>query len=103
MHGGNGILAWGASKGFWALPGWFPFPSKGEWVPWCFAAGILALADGLLADLYHRFRDELALASKGDHLLGIRLLGLSVPRAVARGFLPGGASSPADGDTDGEE
>ena len=53
---------------------------------------ILALADGLLADLYHRFRDELARASTEDHLLGIRLLGLSVPRAIVWGFLPGGAA-----------
>jgi peptide/nickel transport system permease protein len=90
--GGNAFLAWGAREGFWSLPAWFPFPSQSTWFPWLAAAAILALGDGLLVDLYQRFQDELRRASTGDFLLGVRLLGMSVPRAVARGFLPGAAS-----------
>lgn len=92
VAGGNRILSWGAHEGLWAVPSWFPFPSQIHWIPWAVAAWILALGDGLLADLYHRFRSELAHASEGEYLVGVRLLRLSVPMAIVRGFLPGATS-----------
>lgn len=89
---GNGLVVWGARAGWWAIPAWFPFPSRPSWVPWAAAVGVLALGDGLLLDLYRRFRAELGSASRSDFLVGIRLLSLSVPAAVARTVLPGIAS-----------
>lgn len=92
VAGGNALVVRGAREGWWALPSWFPFPSSDAWVPWAAAVGILAVGDGLLADLYRRFRGELEHASRGEHLVGVRMLGLSVPLAVARGVLPGASS-----------
>ena len=89
---GNGLVVWGARAGWWGLPPWFPLPSRPDFVPWAGAVGLLALGDGLLLDLYQRFRAELGHASRNDHLVGIRLLALSVPAAVARSALPGIAS-----------
>ncbi len=85
---GNAGLAWGAREGLWQLPGWFPFPSRVAAAPWCAAVFILAVGDGLLADLSQRFRADLEQALRQDHLVGTRVLGLSVAAAVARGFLP---------------
>lgn len=92
VAGGNALVVRGAREGWWALPPWFPFPAADAWVPWAAAVVILAVGDGLLADLYRRFRGELEHAARGEHLVGVRLLGLSVPLAVARGFLPGASS-----------
>jgi peptide/nickel transport system permease protein len=92
VAGGNALLVRGARQGWWALPSWFPFPSSDAWVPWAAAVGILAVGDGLLADLYRRFRAELEHAARAEHMVGVRMLGLSVPLAVARGFLPGASS-----------
>ena len=89
---GNWLLAWGAREALWSLPGWFPFPARDSWVPWLVAAGILAVGDSLLLDLYGTFSVDLEVARSQDHLIGARLLGLSVPGVVARGFLPGAAS-----------
>lgn len=92
VAGGNALVARGAREGWWALPAWFPFPSSDAWVPWAAAVGILAVGDGLLADLYRRFRGELEHAARGEHLVGVRMLGFSVPLAVVRGVLPGASS-----------
>jgi len=92
VAGGNALVAWGGREGWWSMPGWFPLPSRDAWLPWCGAVAVLALADGLLADLYHRFRSELEQAARGEYLVGVRLLALSVPLAMARGVLPGAVS-----------
>jgi len=92
VAGGNALLAWGSRAGWWSVPAWFPLPSRDAWLPWWGAVAVLALADGLLADLYHRFRSELEQAGRGESLVGVRLLALSVPRAVARTVLPGAFS-----------
>jgi peptide/nickel transport system permease protein len=89
VSGGNGLLAWGAREGVWFLPAWFPLPAVDSLFPWLASACILALGDGLFLDLYYRFHSELGQAAQGDHLVGARLLGASVPLAVARGMLPG--------------
>ncbi len=89
VAGGNSLLAWGHREGIWPLPSWFPLPSVDAWLPWLGAAAVLALGDGLFVDLYQRFRSDLEDARSGDHLVGVRMLGLSVGLSVARGFLPG--------------
>lgn len=91
---GNRFIAWGAGAELWAFPAWFPFPSGiGDvlpaWTPWTLAAFILAVGDGALIDLYQAFLSELDHALKAEHLVGVKLLGMSMPMAAARGFLPG--------------
>ena len=86
---GNALLARAAGHGWVELPRWFPYPAREALVPWLLTAAMLAVGDGLLADLYGRFRGELEQASRGEHLTGVRLLGLSVPGAVLRVALPG--------------
>jgi peptide/nickel transport system permease protein len=86
---GNGLLASAAGSGWLELPPWFPYPSRVALVPWLLTAAILAVGDGMLADLYGRFRGELEQSARGDHLIGARVLGLSVRGTVLRGALPG--------------
>ena len=89
VAGGNPLLAWAARHGWLALPEWFPFPARPALAPWLLTALILAVGDGLLADLYGRFRSELEQSARGEYLTGVRLLGFSVPAMVLRGALPG--------------
>lgn len=89
---GNKFIAWGAAQGHWSIPTWFPLPAVAETAPWLMAALILAVGDGGLFDLYQRFGSELAHSVSGDHILGARMLGLSVVSEVARGFIPGALS-----------
>ncbi|HSH69148.1 MAG TPA: ABC transporter permease subunit, partial [Deferrisomatales bacterium] len=86
---GNALLARAAAQGWVGLPRWFPYPAREALAPWLLTAAMLAVGDGLLADLYGRFRGELEQSSRGEHLTGVRLLGLSVPGAVLRVALPG--------------
>ena len=86
---GNRAISLGAAKGYWTLPQWFPLPMTPALAPWLVAALILAVGDGGLVDLFQRFSSELGHASGGDHLTGARVLGLSVPWEIARGFMPG--------------
>lgn len=85
---GNRLIAYGGMEGWWSLPSWFPLPMSQALAPWLFAALILAVGDGGLIDLFSRFSGELDHAATGEHLLGARLLGIPVPREIARGFLP---------------
>jgi peptide/nickel transport system permease protein len=92
VAGGNALVSWGLGRGFWSAPSWFPLPARDSWLPWLLAAGVLALGDGFFLDLYQRLRTELEQAGAGEHLVGARLLGLSIPRVVGRALLPGIAS-----------
>lgn len=92
VAGGNHALAWGIEHAWWSAPPWFPLPSKEAWLPWLLAAGVLALGDGFLLDLYQQFRAELEHAATAEYLVGARMLGLSVPWLIARAFLPGAAA-----------
>lgn len=94
---GNRFVAWGVGEDFWSFPGWFPFPSGlGDalpaWAPWSVAVLILAVGDGALIDLYQVFFSEIERASKGEHLVGAKLLRLHIPMTIARGLLPGAAA-----------
>jgi len=86
---GNAGFLRAAGEGWLTLPGWFPYPARATPTAWLFTAGLLAVGDGLLADLYGRFWGELEQASHAECLTGARLLGLSVPGAVVRLALPG--------------
>ncbi len=86
---GNRLLSAGAQHGLWSLPAWFPFPSRDHWIPWTAAAGILALGDGLLADMYRRFSAELDRTRAHDYWIGARLLGVPLHRLLFRAALPG--------------
>ncbi|MBI5015763.1 MAG: ABC transporter permease [Deltaproteobacteria bacterium] len=92
VAGGNAVVAWGVGRGAWPAPSWFPLPHRDSWVPWFLAVSVLAVGDGFFLDLYQRFRSELDHAGSGEHLVGARLLGLSVAAVVTRGFLPGAVS-----------
>jgi peptide/nickel transport system permease protein len=92
VHFGNRTIVWGAENAHWALPHWFPLPANPAIAPWLMAALILGVGDGGLIDLLQRFKSELYHASKGDHITGARLLGLSIPVEIARGFIPGALS-----------
>ncbi len=86
--GGNGVAAWGARTGWWNLPGWFPFPGRDHWVVWVTGAAILAVGDGLLSDLRHRFRGDVTEVAREEYLVGARLLGLPVWATAARALAP---------------
>jgi peptide/nickel transport system permease protein len=92
VSGGNRLISFGASEGWWVPPPWFPLPMEAALLPWLVAALILAVGDGGLVDLYQRFHGEMGHAAKGDYMTGVRMLGLSVPGVVARGFIPGALS-----------
>ena len=89
VAGGNRLIAAGAQAGWWTPPHWFPLPVEPAFAPWIVAALILAVGDGGLVDLFQRFSGELRTALKGEHLTGVRMLGLSLPEVVARDFIPG--------------
>ncbi len=86
---GNRVLSAGAEQGLWSLPPWFPFPSRDHWIPWTAAAAVLALGDGLLADMYRRFSAELERTRANDYWIGARLLGVALHRLLFRAALPG--------------
>lgn len=92
VAGGNRAIAWGVDGGWWQMPHWFPLPVEAAFLPWLFAALILAVGDGELSDLFGRFQSELRHSSTGEHITGVRIMGLSVPKVIARGFIPGAAS-----------
>ncbi len=86
---GNRLLSAGARHGLWSLPAWFPFPSRDHWIPWTAAVAIMAVGDGLLADMYRRFSAELARTRSQDYWIGARLLGVPLHRLLLRAALPG--------------
>ncbi|TLM98218.1 ABC transporter permease subunit, partial [bacterium] len=92
VAGGNRFISWGAQGGYWSIPEWFPLPVEAAFIPWFFAAFILALGDGGLIDLYQRFSGELKHSATGDHITGVMIMGLSMREVIARGFIPGAVS-----------
>ncbi|GAB6061715.1 ABC transporter permease subunit [Deferrisoma palaeochoriense] len=89
---GNRLVAAGAQGGWWDLPSWFPFPSRDHWVPWVVAVVVLAVGDGLLADLLGRIRAEVRAAGRVEHRVGARLLGIPEAAVTVRETLPGVAA-----------
>jgi peptide/nickel transport system permease protein len=92
VAGGNRFISFGVAEGWWSAPDWFPLPIKADFIPWLFAAVILAVGDAGLMDLVQRFRSEMVQAGSGEYMTGVRVQGLSVPGVVARGFIPGALS-----------
>ncbi len=86
---GNRLVGAGIRAGWWDRPGWFPFPSRDDWVPWLVAALILAVGDGLLADLFRRTQAEWRAACAVEHRTGARLLGIPDWEVRVREALPG--------------
>ncbi|GAB4254962.1 ABC transporter permease subunit [Deferrisoma sp.] len=89
---GNRLVAAGTRGGWWDLPAWFPFPSRDHWVPWAVAVVVLAVGDGLLADLLGRIRAEVRAAGRVEHRVGARLLGIPEAAVTVRETLPGVAA-----------
>lgn len=92
VAGGNRLIDHGAHAGWWSAPEWFPLPFRDDLVPWLAAALFLAVGDGGLMDVMQRFRSELSVSASGEHITGVRAMGLSLPGVVLRGFLPGALS-----------
>ncbi len=92
VAGGNRLIAWGAAQQHWQIPGWFPLPMSPDFVPWFFAVLILAVGDGSLMDMTQRFGSELRHSAGDEHMVGVRMMNISVPVVIARGFLPGALS-----------
>lgn len=86
---GNRLVAAGARGGWWDLPAWFPFPSRDHWVPWAVAVLVLAVGDGLLADLLGRVRAEARAARRVEHRVGARILGIPEVAVTVREAVPG--------------